>query len=645
MLSRDYIPFYRVDPNGDVRVMGEHPMKIGNVRDQADLARLVGSDRPLDDPFQNIATNTRIIMKLALQNEAAKSVAFTLKELGLAEINNSNLRGRAEQGRNVIHFKYKGVDRTALVNTAADSKYADVPSDLLVKGMEGIATTLPDFLRVLQMPARFLRNAITLMPTYMFRQLLRDPMHAWISTGMDFGKAAKAMTRVRALANHRDATGNLLRERGLVGGQVIQGTDEDMGRIMAQLHAGEGVMQQFHAKLQEYATASDAATRSAMYDAYKAKGLSDMEATLASMDAINFATRGLSPSVHALNMIIPFFNAQIQGLDSVYRALNGQMPFNEKMKARQKLIQRAMMVAAGTTMYYALVQDEDWYKNTPENVRLSNWLVKIPGVDEPIRIPIPFEFGFMFKAVPESIYMASKSDKEADAAWKAIFNMFLNQAPGGSSFFIPAGAKPLIETAANHSFFTGKPIVPGSLENEAASDQWTLNTTETAKALAGSVGGSPMHFENLVRGYTGPAGYAVLQLMDAFITPTTSPAPEKPMSRTAIVGPLFQQVDGPAIINRAYESVKKIEAAADRYRRANEQGRYEDAESTLAESGNLIFAKKMAGRFTQEMGELTKLERQIHFDRTLTPEQKAQKLREIRQLKIQRAQQFEQFAP
>jgi hypothetical protein len=482
------------------------------------------------------------------------------------------------------------------------------------------------------------------MPTYMFRQLLRDPMHAWISTGMDFSKAAKAMTRVRALANHRDETGNLLRERGLVGGQVIQGNDEDMGRIMAQLHAGEGILQQFHAKLQEYATASDAATRAAMYDSYKAKGLSDMEATLASMDAINFATRGLSPSVHALNMIIPFFNAQIQGLDSVYRALNGQMPFNEKMQARQKLIQRAMLVAAGTTLYYSLVQDEEWYKNTPENVRLSNWLIKVPGVDEPIRIPIPFEFGFMFKAVPETIYMASRSEPESSAAWGALGNMAANQLPGGSSFLLPAGAKPMIETAANHSFFTGKPIVPGSLEGEAPADQWTLNTTETAKALAGSVGASPMHFENLVRGYTGPAGYAVLQLLDSFITPTTSATPEKPLSRTAIVGPLFQQVDGPAVINRAYEQVKKIEAASDRFRRANEQGRIEDSDNVLEESGDLIGYKTAAGRFKQEMGKLTKLERVIHFDPVMTPEEKAQQLREIRQLKIERARQFEQMA-
>jgi hypothetical protein len=462
---------------------------------------------------------------------------------------------------------------------------------------------------------------------------------------MDFGKAAGAFTRVRAIANHRDATGNLLRERGLVGGQVIQGNDEDMARIMAQLHAGEGVMQNFFAKLHEYASASDAATRAAIYDSHIANGMEDLDAFVATMESVNFATRGLSPSIHALNMIIPFFNAQIQGLDSVYRAMTGQMPFNDKLKARQKLIQRAMMVAAGTTLYYALVQDEDWYKNTPENVRLSNWLIKVPGVDEPIRIPIPFEFGFMFKAIPESIYMGSRNDKEAAAAWDAISNMAANQLPGGSSFLIPAGVKPVIETAANHSFFTGKGVVPGSLEGEALPDQWTLNTTETAKALAGSVGGSPMHFENLVRGYTGPAGYAVLQLIDAIIQPTASAPPEKPLSRTAVIGPLFQQVDGPAVINRAYEQVKKIEAAADRYRRANEQGRFEDAESTLSENASLIGAKKMAGRFTRDMGELTKLERIIHFDKTLTPEQKAQQLREIRQLKIQRAQQFEQYSP
>jgi hypothetical protein len=90
--------------------------------------------------------------------------------------------------------------------------------------------------------------------------------------------------------------------------------------------------------------------------------------------------------------------------------------------------------------------------------------------------------------------------------------------------------------------------------------------------------------------------------------------------------------------------VKKIEAASDRFRRANEQGRIEDSDNVLEESGDLIGYKTAAGRFKQEMGKLTKLERVIHFDPVMTPEEKAQQLREIRQLKIQRAQQFEEMA-
>ena len=58
----------------------------------------------------------------------------------------------------------------------------------------------------------------------------------------------------------------------------------------------------------------DAATRAAQYNSYRKQGLSDMEATFRSMESMNFSKRGLSPSMHMVSTMIPFFNAQIQGL-------------------------------------------------------------------------------------------------------------------------------------------------------------------------------------------------------------------------------------------------------------------------------------------------------------------------------------------
>lgn len=644
--SRDYIPYFRKDDLGNIEMLGDHPIKIGNIRDQKDIAHLFGGDKKLDDPLENMARNARIMIGSAIRNQAAKNTAFELQKLGLGEFPKGRVRD--EFGRNVIHFKEHGDDKSFVVNTGESEKFADIPGDVLSKSLEGVVTQIPTVLKLLQIPTKFLRDAVTLNPLYMMRQLTRDPVHAWLSTGMDTSALLNAYKRAINLMQHKDATGELLRERGLVGGQLIQGTDEDMSRIMSQIHAGQPVISKMISWLHDKGVAADATTRAALYDNFIKQGLGELEATMATMDSVNFATRGLSSSMQMANMLIPFFNAQIQGLDSVWRSLAGQMPFNERVQARQKLVQRAMMLAAATVAYYALVQDEDWYQNTPETVRMTNFLFKIPGVDEPIRIPRPFEFGLMFMAVPESILMASKGDPEADAAWKALRNQMINQMPGGSSFVLPAALKPAIETAANYSFFTGRPIVPSGMENLPSEDQWTTNTTKAARAagnteIAKALGISPMHVENIVKGYTAAIGYSTLQLIDAALADTSVPAPEKPLSRKAIVGPAFQQTDGAAIITRAYDAAAKFEAAKQRFNAAKTQGRVEDAKAIAEEMPREIALATSAAHFKDKMNKLTTLEKQVHFApaTTMSSEQKTEMLAKLRQAKIELSRQYE----
>jgi hypothetical protein len=63
-----------------------------------------------------------------------------------------------------------------------------------------------------------------------------------------------------------------------------------------------------------------------------------MEATLMALESMNFNKRGASPSVHIAGALIPFFNAQIQALNVLYKALTGKMPFNERLKIQEKVI-------------------------------------------------------------------------------------------------------------------------------------------------------------------------------------------------------------------------------------------------------------------------------------------------------------------
>jgi hypothetical protein len=64
--------------------------------------------------------------------------------------------------------------------------FGDIPTELLVEGMEGIKGTLPVGVRLLGAPANWLRKFVTRDPRYAFRQIFRDSMAAAMTTGADF---------------------------------------------------------------------------------------------------------------------------------------------------------------------------------------------------------------------------------------------------------------------------------------------------------------------------------------------------------------------------------------------------------------------------------------------------------------------------
>jgi hypothetical protein len=218
----------------------------------------------------------------------------------------------------------------------------------------------------------------------------------------------------------------------------------------------------------------DAATRVSMYNSFLRQGLSDREATFATLEAMNFGRRGLSPTVLYANTLIPFFNAGLQGIDVLYRAFKGDMPFSERLQVKRKLLARGSMMALMTMAYAAAMEDEEEYKNANPDERYNNWFVPTPfGV---LRVPIPFEAGLVFKGIPEGVYrMAFTDDKNADVL-RALKDLALRSVPGD----IPTAIKPLIELNLNKSFFTDREIVDAGLPEEAKY-QYRPNTPELIK--------------------------------------------------------------------------------------------------------------------------------------------------------------------
>ncbi len=648
LASEDYVPFYREDPKtGNVllEIGGADPIKIGNVTDQPYLHELIGGDEAVLDFFTSSLQNTAMMTDMALRNLAARNVAFTLGEMGLLKVGEkekgigirpgdgpANKRG----AHRTIRFKVDGEEKHVIVDTDA----AGVDSELLVRGLEGVNTALPNAVKLMNIPANLLRKWVTRNPAYTLRQVIRDPMNAVMVSGVNtipVISSLKEISKVIPKILKGEEVQSELRSKGILGGQVLTGTAEDQKQILTQITSGKAGWDSVWAKADQLAIQGDAATRVVMYNNFIKQGLSEMEATLATLEAMNFSKRGISPSLFALSTMVPFMNAQIQGLNVLYNAFAGKMPFNDKLKVKQKLFQRLSFMFGMSMLYAALMQDDEAYKNANDDEKYNNWFVYVPGVDEPVKVPIPFELGLIGKAFPEAIVNTAFGDEKARDTVSALAKMVWNAIPISG----PQGVKPLLEVAINHSFYTGREIESDRLQRFEPGERYNDRTTELVKAIGQATNISPVKIEYLIRGYTGSVPLALGSLANPVLR--SGEGGEKPEGRASelpLFGSFFQPTDAQGLVNKAYKDVEEINKMKETYKKMEEEGRVKEADAYLDANADVIALASLAGKFRKQMGELTKQEREIKADPTMTPEEKRKALDEIRQDKIQLAKEL-----
>ena len=630
--ENDYIPFYR-ERNGvaELLIGGESPIRIGSIAEQPYLHELVGGDRPILDFLTSSVQNTNLLMDMGMRNLATKNAMYELVDLKAAKF------VKKAEGPDVVKFKDEGEDRYVVVasdKVKIGNKEFDtgVPADLLVKGMEGIPTQMPALFRAMAVPSFLLRKAITVSPLYMAKQLFRDSLAAPIISGADF------MPVMGALKELKSATKQTLERRGITGGQQFVGGTEDLTKILRDVSEGKPGWMNALGKLEAMGMEADATTRRAQYNSYIQQGLSEMEATLLALESMNFNKRGASPSIHVANALIPFFNAQIQGLNVLYKAMAGKMPFNDKVRIREKLLQRGAMMAVASFVYAALMQDDDAYKNATPDQKYGNWFIRVPGLDEPIRVPVPFEIGYIFKALPEALYNSMVNEHGGEEAVKAFKQILLQTVPGGSSYGIPQIFKPAIEAGLGKSFYTGRDILSAREKELLPEEQFRANTSDLAKSVGKLFGVSPIIFEYLVNGYTGTVGLAMLHALSLGVPANETPEQAvKRLSEYPIIGGALQPNDAGGIINSVYERMNENIKVKQSFDKMVEEGRMAEAKDLLQRRGTEYMQAELAHSFKSDMNKLTQAERAIAASK-MSPEEKRAQLDKIRKIKIAVAQ-------
>ena len=228
-----------------------------------------------------------------------------------------------------------------------------------------------------------------------------------------------------------------------------------------------------------------------------------------------------------------FFNAGVQSLDKFARAIGlaKALPF-ERVKSRRKklartLIRSGQLFTSFCILSYLRNRDEDWWINLPAHEKWRYMHFRIPGKETVIRIPLPFEVGVLFGAMPVAVLEEARTP----GSIKECMSVFASTLPiqlGGlheTARNITAIA-PVVDIIANERW-TGAPVVPVDIKkNRLPVDWYTPQTGAIAKmwgrliwpAVEGTTMeelAAPAYFEYILNSYTGGLYKTLTEPVDA----------------------------------------------------------------------------------------------------------------------------------
>lgn len=652
----DYVPYYRVKENGIAELVfgGERTIRIGDIRHQPHLAALKGGEAKILPINESIPRNTTLLVSKAMTNLAARNVGYAMQEIGKATDSMQVRKGYGvASDASIIRFNQEPDPNDPKdtgerhVRVQTNGTVAEgVPAELLIRSLEGAPLTLPAFLKWGGIAGDLLRAGVTRTPMYLMRQLFRDPMAATATAGLDYGMLTaiyKANKEFLKLSTGQSATAAELLKKGLMQSGIFTGDPDDISKFALQLASGKdfSAFDKLFRMADKAALNADAATRALVYENAIKNGLSEVEAEFAVMESMNFHKRGLSPAVQYASRMIPFFNAQIQGLNVLYKAARGQMPFEEQLKIKQKFYHNALMLGIGGVVYAMAMQDDEYYKNAKPKDRYSNFFLHTPFTDEPLKLPIPYEFGWFFSlGAAAADAMAGQTDGGQQLA--ALRSMFVGAIPGASSMGVPQVVKPIAEVWTNKDFNTGFALESTRLRGKSVEERYNANTTELAKAMSKFAPVlSPIQIERIVGGYFGQLPIAVMAATNGlFRDGEVEPVP-KNLSEMSLIGAAFQKKYGGADADTMYRLADEALQAKRDFDAMKREGRTADARDYVENHRTELRVAPLALQYQKLMGNFRTMEERIRGS-NLPGDEKRKRIDELQKRKQDLAEKFEQ---
>ena len=383
-----------------------------------------------------------------------------------------------------------------------------------------------------------------------------------------------------------------------------------------------------------------------MFDHVYARTGNFSEAAFQGLEVINFGRRGYSPAARIAATIIPFLNARIQGTDVLYRSFTGKY-HSDRTKGRGSVLMgawtRGMMLAFATLLYYMAFGDEDEYIEQDDFIREMFWTFPMPGGRPPLRIPIPFEVGFLFKTIPELFYQQWFGGK--DGLHKTSGRekrQAITRGLGNTFELSPLQIQqigPLVEAIANYNSLTGKPIVPPWLAQTEGSQgaMAAPYTNQIAKFLGEKTNTNPLKWEHVMEGYGGTLGVYALNVMDRWLRTETfqdfavetglfkdkTPVlPAKRWYEMPVARRIFARESGNGLIRDAYELDREVEGVVDTYLTLQKDGREKEANAYIMSRQHLLALRPTTQGIKRQLDIWRAQKRAVSNDREMDPEHK-----------------------
>lgn len=486
-----YVPFQRIVDGIDApSVGGKKFVNVGNT-----IQKFKGSSRDIVDPLESVISNTFRVVSAIERNKVGQSFVKLSRMKGMGDL--------CEK----VSGTPKAMDSTFYVWEGGKKKtYATAPellSALKMTNKEGMSMLV----KVLRVPARWLRSGATLSPEFILRNPVRDMISASLYSKHGF---IPVWDTVRGLSlylkkgkEYWDYMNSGAAQSAMVSldRDYLHGQMRDLLKKKSVLSMCANPIE----ALRALSEATEMATRLAEFDLAKngytgignrlfgkdRKPLSNTEAGIeARAVTLDFGRHG--KSTQSLNQTIAFFNAAIQGTDKMIREF--------KAHPGQMTMKTFMGITVPSLVLWYLNKDDPRYQELPQWQKDIFWV--IPGKDTLYKIPKPFELGILFGTVPERMmqYMYDKEKGRNGPGFKGLGgSIWSNLSPS----FIPTGLLPAIEWISNYSFFMGRNIVPLSQSKLPDRQQYGPYTSYLARKVGNAFDLSPRKIDNTIQDVGG----------------------------------------------------------------------------------------------------------------------------------------------